>query len=161
MVTGRPSIALKISLKSPFCIGRSWSIAPWRSSAVRERIISRTIGSRSAALNMRSVRQSPIPSAPISLASAASSAVSALARTPRERSSSAHMSNVFMSSLNSGSTVGTSPRKTFPAPPSIVITSPSVMRRPLTTATRSRSLILISSAPTTQGLPMPRATTAA
>ena len=56
---------------------------------VAARIISCTTGSRSGAMNMCSVRQRPMPSAPNSRAFAASSGVSAFARTRSRRSSSA------------------------------------------------------------------------
>ena len=64
-------------------------------------IIWRTIGSRSSAMNMCSVRQSPMPSAPNSRALAASSGVSALARTRSRRTVSAQprMVSKFSSDL--------------------------------------------------------------
>ncbi len=109
MVTGSPRIRPRIFLKSLFCIGSNLSIAFCLSCVVSARIISRTIGRRSAALNILSVRQRPIPSAPNFLAMAASLGVSALALTPRDRISSAHLRIVLRSGPNSGSTVGTSP----------------------------------------------------
>jgi hypothetical protein len=54
-------------------------------------IIAFISGWRSAAMNMCSVRHSPMPSAPSSRALAASSGVSALARTPSRRCSSDHV----------------------------------------------------------------------
>ena len=60
---------------------RSFSSAAASFLGVLARIISRTIGSRSGARNMCSVRHRPMPSAPSLRALAASSPVSALART--------------------------------------------------------------------------------
>ena len=76
-------------------------------------------------MNMCSVRQSPIPSAPNSRAFAASSGVSAFARTPSRRSSSAQPRIVPKFSSIAGGTSGTAPMITSPVPPSIVITSPA------------------------------------
>ena len=84
-----PAIASKIPSKSPCCRGSNRSSAERRSSSSRARIISRTIGSRPSAMNMCSVRQRPMPSAPNSRALAASSGVSAFARTRMRLSSSA------------------------------------------------------------------------
>ena len=67
-------------------------------------IISRITGSRSSAMNMCSVRQRPMPSAPSSRAFAASSGVSAFARTASLRNPSAHSSTVSKSSLICGGT---------------------------------------------------------
>ncbi|OIQ65309.1 hypothetical protein GALL_531340 [mine drainage metagenome] len=108
-VTGKPFMALKMSLKSARWIGSKRSSADWRSSGVSARIISCTIGKRSVALNMRSVRHRPIPMAPNSRARAASPGVSALPMTLSTATSSAQRSKVFISSENSASTVGTSP----------------------------------------------------
>ena len=88
-------------------------------------IIWRTIGRRSSAMNMCSVRQRPIPSAPNSRAFAASSGVSAFARTRSRRNSSAQTSIVAKFSSTCGGTSGTAPSMTRPVPPSIVSTSPS------------------------------------
>ena len=79
-VTGRPSIASKISMKSARCSGSSSSKTTWRSSAPSARI-SRSTSSRRAPRNMCSVRHRPMPSAPNRRARAASGALSALART--------------------------------------------------------------------------------
>ena len=76
-------------------------------------------------MNMCSVRQRPMPSAPSSRALAASSGVSAFARTLSRRASSAQSRIVSKSSLIRGGTSGTSPMITRPVPPSIVSTSPS------------------------------------
>ena len=65
-------------------------------------IIARIFGWRSAAMNMCSVRQRPMPSAPNSRAFRASSGVSAFARTPSWRISSAHPSTCWKFSSTSG-----------------------------------------------------------
>ena len=88
-MTGNPAIASKIPSKSDCWTGSSLSRATRRAASSRAMIISCTIGSRSWAMNMCSVRQRPIPSAPNSRALAASSGVSAFARTRSRRSSSA------------------------------------------------------------------------
>ena len=59
------------------------------------------------------------------------------------------------------SSSASSPTKTFPVNPSIVMTSPSATRVPLAVNARSEGTILIASAPQTAGIPSPRATTAA
>lgn len=56
---------------------------------------------------------------------------------------------------------GTSPRYTLPVVPSMETTSPSVTVRPPTVNFFAGTLTSISSAPETQVLPIPRATTAA
>ena len=76
-------------------------------------------------MNMCSVRQSPIPSAPNSRAFAASSGVSAFARTRRRRRSSAQSRIVPKFSSIAGGTSGTEPTITRPVPPSTVSWSPS------------------------------------
>ena len=58
---GSPAIASKMPSKSDCCIGRSRSSAERRPSSSAAMIISRTTGSRSSAMNMCSVRRSPIP----------------------------------------------------------------------------------------------------
>jgi hypothetical protein len=87
--------------------------------------------------------------------------VSALVRTRSLRNPSAHSMSRRKWSEISGSTVGTRPRRTRPVAPSSVIQSPSSMRRPCASKYRSCPRISMSRAPTTQGLPIPRATTAA
>ncbi len=124
-------------------------------------IIARILGWRSAAMNMCSVRHSPIPSAPNSRALAASSGVSALARTPSVRTSSAQRSTVSKWSDTSGSSSSTSSAVTSPAEPSIAIRSPSLSSvSPTLTVFACRS-ISSAAAPETHGLPIPRATSAA
>ena len=160
-MTGSPAIASKIPSKSDCCIGSSRSSAARRSLSPDAMIISRTTGSRSSALNMCSVRQRPIPSAPSSRALAASSGVSALARTLRRRRPSAHSRIVWKSSLMCGGTSSTAPRMTLPVAPSIVISSPSWSSWPARVAVRFAASSERSSQPVTQGMPSPRATTAA
>ena len=112
-------------------------------------------------MNMCSVRQRPMPSAPNSRAFAASSGVSAFARTRSRRSSSAQPRIVPKFSSIAGGTSGTDPTITRPVPPSIVSWSPS---RSSTSPIRSvRAFVSIerASQPATQGFPIPRATTAA
>ena len=105
--------------------GSSLSSAARRPASSRAMIISCTIGSRSWAMNMCSVRQRPMPSAPNSRALAASSGVSAFARTRSRRSSSAQSRIVPKFSSIAGGTSRTGPTITRPVPPSIVITSPA------------------------------------
>ena len=125
MVTGRPFMASKRPLKSDRCMGSSLVSAFSRASVVLARIICCTMGSRSSAKNMCSVRQRPMPSAPNCRAILASRGMSALVRTPSVRTSSAHFMSVPKSPLTSGSLVGTLPRMTRPVPPSMVMKSPS------------------------------------
>ena len=160
-MTGRPAIASKIPSKSDCWWGRSLSSARRRSSSPEAMIISRTTGSRSSAMNMCSVRQRPIPSAPNSRAFAASSGVSAFARTFRRRKPSAQSRIVSKSSLMCGGTRSTVPRMTWPVPPSIVIVSLSPRSWPLSDAFFAFSSTESASQPATHGLPIPRATTAA
>ena len=112
-------------------------------------------------MNMCSVRQRPMPSAPNSRAFAASSGVSAFARTRRRRSSSAQPRIVPKFSSIAGGTSGTAPTMTRPVPPSIVITSPARSScSPIVTVPAATS-IESPSQPATHGFPIPRATTAA
>ena len=143
---------------APATAGRAQRAAPPRSSA---RIISCTTGSRSGAMNMCSVRHSPIPSAPNSRAFAASSGVSAFARTRSRRSSSAQPRIVPKFSSIAGGTRRTGPMITRPLPPSIVITSPTRNSCAPIVTVPAASSILSSPHPATHGLPIPRATTAA
>ena len=89
MITGYPSMARKMPMKSFLCMGRILAKARRRSSCVSARIISRTAAMRSASKNMCSVRQRPMPVAPKRRATVASRGVSALVRTPRSAISSA------------------------------------------------------------------------
>ena len=88
-------------------------------------------------MNMCSVRQRPMPSAPNSRARRASSGVSAFVRTPSVRSSSAQPSTVSNWSDTSGSSSGTSSAVTTPALPSIAIMSPSLSFVPFTLSVRA------------------------
>ena len=124
IVTGSPAITSKISSKSERCIGRSFASASRRPASSSARIISRTAMIRSASKNMCSVRQSPIPSAPKSRATCASWGVSAFARTRIRRFLSAQTISLAKSPESSGCNVGTAPKKTRPAAPSTVTTSP-------------------------------------
>ena len=132
-----------------------------RPPSASARIISRTAGRRSSLKNMCSVRQRPMPSAPNSRARAASSGVSALARTPRRRISSAQLTTCWKSSLTCGGTSGSAPAKTSPVAPSmrdhVALGEGLPPMRSVRASTSTRS----ASQPPTQGLPMPRATTAA
>jgi hypothetical protein len=127
MVTGSPSITLKIPMKSFLCIGRIFRRALFLPAVSSARIISRTACTRSASKNMCSVRTSPIPSAPNFNALRASAGVSALARIPSSRISSAHFMMVWNSPERSGATRGTIPRMTSPVVPFKVMCSPSLM----------------------------------
>ena len=124
-------------------------------------IIARIFGWRSSAMNMCSVRQSPMPSAPSSRARRAPSGSSAFARTPSRRSSSAQPSTRSKYSLTCASTSGTSSSVTQPRVPSIAIRSPSCTTVPSTLIVRASRSIASASAPTTAGRPIPRATSAA
>ena len=126
-VTGRPSMASRISMKSAFWTWRSSSSAFASSSGVRARIMRRTTGRRSSPRNMCSVRHRPMPSAPNSRAFSPSGPLSALARTsslPR-RTSSAQLR--MMSNSGGGSAAASiiSPRMISPVVPSIEMMSPS------------------------------------
>ncbi len=88
IVTGSPSIASKISLKSWRCSGSSSASAASCSSSDSATMRFSTSPRRSPR-NMCSVRQSPMPWAPNRRARVASSAVSALVRTFRRRVASA------------------------------------------------------------------------
>ncbi len=112
-------------------------------------------------MNMCSVRQRPMPSAPNSRAFAASSGVSAFARTRIRRRSSAQPRIVSKFSSIDGGTSGTEPMITLPEPPSIVITSPARSSCSPIRSVPAATSIESSSQPATHGLPMPRATTAA
>ena len=117
-----------------------------------------------------------MPSAPRSRAFVDWSGVSAFARTRRRRTSSAwaiNASNAFQifrsraatsperASSSTDSSTGSSPTKTFPVKPSIVMTSPSATVVPSAVNVFAATSSLIASAPQTAGMPSPRATTAA
>ena len=161
MFTGRPAIASNSPSKSACCSGSSSGSAARRCSDPSAMIIARIFGGRSAAVNMCSVRQSPIPSAPSSRARRALSGSSAFARTPSLRSSSAQPSTRSKYSLTWASTSGTSSSVTQPRVPSIAIRSPARTTVPSTLIVRCSTSIASASAPTTAGRPIPRATSAA
>ena len=125
------------------------------------RIIRRTTGNLSAARNMCSVRQSPIPCAPSSRAFFASSSVSALARTSilPLRTSSDHFKMVSNSFGGFDAINASCPSITSPVVPSSDNQSPSFTVTPF--AVNDLPEILTASAPTIAGVPHPRATTAA
>ena len=174
IVTGSPSIASKISVKSWRWSGsRASSAARWSLSS--SATISLSTSSRRSPRNMCSVRHSPMPCAPNRRARAASSGVSALARTRSRRAPSAwamiretaltRSSSTFSPSkwrTTNAAETGTSPANTSPVDPSIEIRSPSRTVRPSRTW-NCRAFVSTSSAsaPQTQVRPIPRATTAA
>ena len=127
MVTGCGDMTSNSSLKSLRCMGNNLFSAVWRSSSVSATIISITTGSLSMSLNMRSVRQRPMPLAPYFSARRPSAALSPLAMTIIRAASSAQCSNMLSSVVNSASTVAISPRYRRPVVPSRVIMSPSWM----------------------------------
>ncbi len=116
---------------------------------------------RSSAKNMCSVRHKPTPSAPNRRAISASSGVSALHRTPKRRYLSAQAISSAKSPPRSASTSGACPRMTCPEAPSMVIKSPARTSTPPIRQYPELSLMTNSRQPTTQLLPIPRATTAA
>ena len=161
MVTGRPSMARKMPMKSSRWKGRSLATAARRAAESEAMIISRTSGRRSLWKNMCSVRTRPIPSAPNSRALCASSGVSAFARTPIVRAASAQARNSWTSGNSAGGRSCTASRITSPVSPSTAMMSSSRTIRPPALKVRCSSSTTMSPAPTTQGLPMPTATTAA
>mmetsp|Transcript_9127 Transcript_9127/g.34381 ORF Transcript_9127/g.34381 Transcript_9127/m.34381 type:complete len:301 (-) Transcript_9127:1355-2257(-) len=159
-VTGRPSMASKMPSKSFCCSGSSAAIATFFSCCVWARIILRTLARRSPSKNMCSVRTSPMPSAPFSRASAASSGVSAFASTFRRRFESAHDMKRASAPVTSAGFNSCSPMRISPVLPLMLMTSPSLKVAP-DLSLALVALISRSAAPTTHGLPHPRATTAA
>ena len=125
-VTGSPCMILNISIKSFFWCGKSFLRALALSSWVLDKIISLTDKILSSSKNMCSVLQSPIPSAPKSLAVLVSKGVSEFVLTFNFLTLSAHPINFEKSPEISGFTVGTSPRIILPVEPSMVIISPSL-----------------------------------
>ena len=161
IVTGSPAIASNSPTKSDFWNGSILASAFFRPASSEARIISRTATMRSSPKNMCSVRHSPMPSAPNSRALAASAGVSALARIFSFRVLSAHDIKVAKSPVIVGATVGTLPIITSPVVPLMVRNSPALTVCPEIEIVWFFSSIRIASQPTTQGLPQPRATTAA
>ena len=160
-VTGRPDISFSSAAKSFFCTLRSSSRAAVSSAGVEARIILRTTGRRSGARNMCSVRHSPMPWAPSSRAFFASSSVSALARTSifPLRTSSDHLRMVSNSFGGLEPASVSWPSMISPVVPSREIQSPCLT----VTSPTANDLpeMRTASAPTTAGVPHPRATTAA
>ena len=150
-----------MSSKSACWAIRSCSRAAASFFGVFARIIARTIGKRSGARNMCSVRHSPMPSAPFPRATFASAPVSAFARTAifPLRMVSAHFSTVSYSAGGFAAASSRAPTMTSPDVPSIEMTSPcEIVVDP---TENDFPEILTASAPTTAGVPQPRATTAA
>ena len=87
--------------------------------------------------------------------------VSAFTRTRSCRMRSAHCMTRRNSPLGSGVRSAAWPAYTRPVLPSTVIQSPSATLRPLMAKRPAFSSTCSSCAPATQGLPIPRATTAA
>ena len=119
---------------------------------------------------MCSVRHRPMPCAPRSRAFADWSGVSALARTRRRRRASATpisrsnacqmlspraASSPARAFSSSDSSSGSSPTKTSPVKPSIVMTSPSFTVVPLAVKACADASIFTASAPQTAGMPRP------
>ena len=161
MVTGSPDMARKMPSKSSRWKGSSLARCCLRSSSVSAMIMARTCGSRSCCMNMCSVRHSPMPWAPNSRACLASSGVSALVRTPRRRTSSAQARTVFTFSSMAAGDSAAWPKITLPLAPSMEIQSPSLTTTSPTVNLRASTSTFRSWAPAMQGLPIPRATTAA
>ena len=160
MVTGNPAISSNSPSKSFCCSGRSASSAARRCSSDSAMIIARIFGCRSSAMNMCSVRHSPIPSAPSSRARAASRGVSALARTRSRRISSDHRSTRSKRSSIDGGSSRAPCSTTAPSEPSTPIMSPA--RNALPSMRSSPACGSIATpAPVTAGTPIPRATSAA
>ena len=125
---------------------------------------------------MCSVRHSPMPRAPKANATLASRGTSALARIPSRRISSAQPSSFsnlryrddfsalrvpFTTCSTSDGLVGSSCRMTSPVEPSIEMASPSSSVRPATLSVLPFASMCREPAPTTDGLPIWRPTTAA
>ena len=123
--TAACSSALRASPAADFALARVATLAT--------RMALCTIGSRSPSMNMCSVRQRPMPTAPYERALVACSGVSALAQTPMRRISSAQPRIVWSSGWSSkrASTVGRAPAYTMPVEPSTLIQSPSAKLVPV------------------------------
>ena len=162
MVTGRPSIASKMPMKSSLLIGlerregllagrprrRRGSSSACRRSAGPRRTCARCGRGRSPRRRTRGPWRRR-------------SGVSAFVRTLSVRTLSAHDISVAKWPEIVGSTVGTLPIMTSPVVPLIVRKSPALTTWPLIVIWPFFSSMAIASQPTTQGLPQPRATTAA
>mmetsp|Transcript_6562 Transcript_6562/g.23134 ORF Transcript_6562/g.23134 Transcript_6562/m.23134 type:complete len:360 (-) Transcript_6562:999-2078(-) len=162
IVTGRPSIALKMPSKSARWNTRMSSRATLRLSVSAAMIILRTLRMRSSVLkNMCSVRTRPMPSAPFSRAVAASSGVSALVSTFIVRFSSTQLMKRSRSADMAAGATGMAPSYTLPVEPSREMVSPSWYTLPPQESVRFCSSTTMSWAPQMHVLPQPRATTAA
>ena len=112
-------------------------------------------------MNMCSVRQRPMPSAPSSRARRASAGVSAFARTPSVRSSSDQPQHAVEARVDARRDQRHVVERDVPASPSIAIRSPACSTRsPIRTVARAQVDVEVA-APVTAGRPMPRATSAA
>ena len=173
IVTARPSIVLMIPKKSFCCKGRILSRFFLRSSVLSEIIIFWKEVSFGSSKNMCSVRQRPIPAAPKRNACGASFC-SAFARTLNPfttfpdgvlrtdfaRTSSAQLRNVSRSPETEAGVTGIRPAYTLPVEPSIEMVSP-FLNTLLPIVTSSFPENTTAAQPQTQGVPIPRATTAA
>jgi len=110
IVTGSPAMALKISFKSFFCIGRSFAIASALFSFDPAKNHLSNNGKPIHGVNILSVRQRPNSFGAQLSCFDRCLRVSALARTPKVLIPSAQLRSVRRSLLKSGSTVGISPR---------------------------------------------------
>ena len=128
---------------------------------VSDIIISRIGIILSPSKNICSVLHKPIPSAPNSIDFFVSVIVSAFALIFKLLNSSHQSISVLNSVEGFGGSDSSSPIYTSPSPPSIDIMSPSFKTIvPFEIVFKELSIIKLS-APTTQGFPIPRATTAA
>ena len=103
IVTGRPSMAFRMPLKSFFWKGSNSITAARRSISLFANIILRMARIRVSSKNMCSVRHKPIPWAPNLIACCASAGLSALVLISNVRTSSAHSINCMYSGCVSGS----------------------------------------------------------
>ena len=111
--------------------------------------------------NICSVRQRPIPWAPKSRARCASWALSAFAQTSSFLTWSANLRSVFSWLVIFGSIKCAWPKITSPLAPFREMISPSLITRLLIFISFLVKLTMICSQPAIQGLPRPRAITAA
>ena len=162
-MTGSPSIASRTATKSARCATRSSSSASSSSASVEARIILRTIGRRSSARNMCSVRQRPMPSAPRRRGVVGVGSVVGVCAHPE--AARADLVGPRQQRLELGRrarrrTARSAPRTTIPEVPSIEMTSPSWTTTPPTV---KRSLADTQGVGADDGrlAPATRATTAA
>ena len=155
-------MASKSPLKSRSWSGSSSASAARRPSLSRAMIIARILGWRSSAMNMCSVRHSPIPSAPeLPGAPRVAGRVGVGAHAAAARSSSAHARTCS----KSRSIVGSSKRRARLDDCPVAAVDRRSRRRPGTpgrrSAARRRPRRSTTGAPVTAGTPIPRATSAA